>query len=112
MSLLGLIGLTRGKGARAQDGEAFVERRSEPREAVFQEVVLALADYHKIRAAIVNLTSRGARIQFSTRTELPFRVKLSAPTLKLNGYARVVWQSDDAAGLEFLREESDDHGTA
>jgi hypothetical protein len=102
MSILRLFGRTGGAAANEPEAEPFVERRGEPREAVFQEVVLTLEDYHKIRAVIVNLSARGARIQFSTRTELPFRVRLSAPTLKLSCWARVVWQHDDAAGLQFL----------
>lgn len=82
--------------------EPFAERRAEERHATFQEVLLTLEDFHKIRAIIVNLSARGARIHFSTRTELPFRIRLSAPVLKLNCWARVVWQQDEAAGLEFL----------
>ena len=101
MSLLRIFGL----GDAPEDvpaSEPFVERRAEERQATFQEVLLTLEDFHKIRAIIVNLSSRGARIHFSTRTELPFRIRLSAPVLKLNCWARVVWQQDEAAGLEFL----------
>ena len=104
MSLRSLFGLTRSDPGPEPEPfpEAFVDRRAQPREAVFQEVVVTLEDYHRIRAVIVNLNSQGARIQFSDRTELPFRIRLSAPTLKLNCWARVVWQVDEAAGLEFL----------
>lgn len=101
MSLRRLFGLLAAEPSREPEATPFVERRAEPREAVFQEVVVTLEDYHKLRAVIVNLNSRGARIQFSNRTELPFRIRLSAPTLKLNCWARVVWQADEAAGLEF-----------
>ena len=104
MSLLRIFGLG-GASAHEPEPEPFVERRAEERHAIFQEVLLTLDDYHKIRAVIVNISSRGARIQFSTRTELPFRIRLSAPTLKLKCWARVVWQADEAAGLEFLRDE-------
>jgi hypothetical protein len=101
MSLLRIFGL--GDAPEdAPEAEPFVERRAEERHATFQEVLLTLEDYHRIRAIIVNLSSRGARIQFSTRTELPFRLRFSAATLKRTGWARVVWQSEDAAGLEFL----------
>ena len=104
MSLLRIFGL----GDAPEDepaAEPFVERRAEERQATFQEVLLTLEDFHKIRAIIVNLSSRGARIHFSTRTELPFRVRFSAPVLNRSGWARVVWQADEAAGLEFLPEE-------
>jgi len=101
MSVLRIFGLG-GAPEHEPAAEPFVERRAEERHATFQEVLLTLEDFHKIRAIIVNLSSRGARIHFSTRTELPFRIRLSAPVLKLNCWARVVWQQDEAAGLEFL----------
>ena len=108
MSLRSLFGLTRGDPGCEPEAfpepfpEPFVERRAQPREAVFQEVVLTLEDYHRIRAVVVNLSSQGARIHFSDRTELPFRIRLSGPTSRLTCWARVVWQVDEAAGLEFL----------
>ena len=104
MSLLRIFGL----GDAPEDepaAEPFVERRAEERQATFQEVLLTLESFHKIRAIIVNLSSRGARVHLSTRTELPFRVRFSAPVLNRSGWARVVWQADEAAGLEFLPEE-------
>jgi len=104
MSLLRKFGLG-GAPANEPAAEPFVERRAEERHATFQEVLLTLEDFHKIRAIIVNLSSRGARIHFSTRTELPFRVRFSAPVLNRSGWARVVWQADEAAGLEFLPED-------
>ena len=102
MSLLKVFGLTDDNTVGKTEPEPFVERRAEERKPVFQEAVLTLEDFHKIRAIVVNLSSRGARVHFSNRTELPFRVRLSTPTLKLNCWARVVWQADEAAGLEFL----------
>jgi len=105
MSVLRIFGLG-GTPEDAPASELFVERRAEERQATFQEALLTLEDFHKIRAIIVNLSSRGARIHFSTRTELPFRIRLSAPVLKLNCWARVVWQKDEAAGLEFLPDET------
>ena len=105
MSLLRLLRLVAG-GARVAEAEPFVERRAETRRPVFQEVMLTLEDFQKIRAVITNLSSRGARIEFSARIDLPFRIKLNAQILKLNCWARVVWQADGAAGLEFLPEET------
>ena len=100
MSLLKFLGLV---GHRvAIEPASFVERRAETRDPVFQEALLTLEDFYKIRAVVTDLSSRGARVQYSTRTDLPFRVRLSAPTLKLSCWARVVWQHDGIAGLEFL----------
>jgi hypothetical protein len=81
--------------------ESFVERRAEERHPTFQEAILALEDYYQLRAVITNLSSRGARVEYSIRLDLPFRVRLNAPLLKLKCWARVVWQKDGCAGLEF-----------
>jgi hypothetical protein len=81
--------------------DSFVERRGEERRPAFQEAILELEDYYRLRAVITNLSSRGARVEYSTRTDLPFRVRLNAPLLKLKCWARVVWQRDGCAGLEF-----------
>src|SRR5689334_22506821 len=105
MSVLRIFGLG-GAPENEPAAEPFAERRAEERHATFQEVLLTLEDFHKIRAVIVNLSSRGARIHFSTRTELPFRLRYSAPALNRSGWARVVWQQDEAAGLEFLPDET------
>jgi len=106
MSLLKVFGLPDEDTVGKTEAEPFIERRAEERRPVFQEAILTLEDFHKIRAIIVNLSSRGARVHFSNRTELPFRIRISAPTLKLNCWARVVWQQDEAAGLEFLAEDA------
>jgi hypothetical protein len=105
MSVLRIFGLGDAPDSEPE-AEPFVERRAEERLATFQEVLLTLEDFHKIRAIIVNLSSGGARIHFSTRTELPFRIRFSAPVLNRSGWARVVWQADEAAGLEFLPDDT------
>jgi hypothetical protein len=84
---------------------ALTERREEDRRAVFQGAILTLEDYDKIRAIITDLGERGARVQYAMRRDLPFRVRINAPGLKLKCWARVVWQKDGAAGLEFLPSE-------
>ena len=83
------------------DVDAFVDRRSEDRRPVFREAVLTLEERHKVRAVITNLSSRGARVEFSARVDLPFRIVISEPTLNLKCCARIIWQRDGAAGLEF-----------
>ncbi|MFT3728675.1 MAG: PilZ domain-containing protein [Terricaulis sp.] len=103
MSLLGMFNFF-GNTAVAEPEAEPVERREETRTPCFQECLVALQDFHKIRAVIVNISARGACIHYSERTELPFRIRLSAPQLKLNCWARVVWQENESAGLEFLPE--------
>jgi hypothetical protein len=101
------LGLARKCAMRAEiESSAFTERREEERGAVFQEAILTIEDYYKIRAIITDLGERGARVHYATRRDLPFRVRISAPGLKLKCWARVVWQNDGAAGLEFLPPES------
>jgi hypothetical protein len=101
MSLLRALGLI-GASASSNAPEAgrAVERRAEERRPVFQEAVLVLGDFDRIGAVITNVSSRGVRVQYSARTDLPFRLRLIAPTLKLNCWARVVWQNDGAAGMD------------
>ncbi|HXV30286.1 MAG TPA: PilZ domain-containing protein [Sinorhizobium sp.] len=102
MSWLKALGLTgRSTPSPAPDNDAFVERRAEERRPVFHDAVVVLEDQFQVRAVITNLSSRGARIEYATRVDLPFRVRLSAPTLNLKCWARVVWQHDGSAGLEF-----------
>ncbi|HVV32041.1 MAG TPA: PilZ domain-containing protein [Vitreimonas sp.] len=101
MSLLKIINLF-GNAAVDAFADAIVEERGEERLRVFQECQVKLQDFHKIRAVIVDLSATGARIHYSDRVELPFRVRISAPQLKLNCWARVAWQDNEAAGLEFL----------
>jgi hypothetical protein len=83
------------------DAPAVVERRGEERRSVFQEAQLTLDDYYKIRAVITELSLSGARVRFASRVDLPFRIRVSAPLSKINCWARVAWQEDGAAGLEF-----------
>lgn len=86
----------------ATDATPAAEERRDERALIFQECQVTINDFHKIRAVIVDLSATGARIHYSERTELPFRVRISAPQLRLKCWARVVWQENEAAGLEFL----------
>ncbi|MBT9446645.1 MAG: hypothetical protein IV086_13170 [Hyphomonadaceae bacterium] len=84
---------------------AGVERRAEAREPVFREAVLTLEGYYRIRAVITDESSRGACVAFSTRIDLPSRIVVAEPMRKQQRWARVVWQRDGTAGLEFLRDD-------
>jgi PilZ domain len=102
MSWLKTLGLVRGDDAETKaEPEPFLERRGETRRPVFQEAVLVLEDYYRLRAVVTDLSSRGARVQYFTKVDLPFRIRMHAPVLKLNCWARVVWQREGSAGLEF-----------
>lgn len=81
------------------------EQRAGVRHPVFREAQLVLEDYYKVRAVITDLSETGAQVRYSTRIDLPTRLRIAEPTLKLNCWARVVWQRDGSAGLEFVRED-------
>lgn len=86
------------------EAEAFAERRGAPRRPVFREAMIAIEDYYKIRAAITEISPYGARVEYAARVDLPSRVWLTEPTMKLNCWARVVWRREGMAGLEFVRQ--------
>jgi hypothetical protein len=52
------------------------------RRSVFQEAQLIFDSYYKIRAVITDLSADGARVQFASRAELPFRIRISTPLPK------------------------------
>lgn len=81
-----------------------VDRRRETRKPMFREAELTIEGYYRIRAIITDISPRGARISYATRVDLPARIVICEPGLKLHRWARVVWQDDGAAGLEFQEE--------
>ncbi len=74
----------------------------EDRDAVYRNGVIILEDGARITVAVKNLSRKGARIEYFIRQELPARVMIVEPSTKLRAMARVVWQTDGAAGLEFI----------
>jgi hypothetical protein len=98
------------RAARAKRAEdeadvaAFVERRTVQRLPVFHDAVLTIEGYFKIRAAITDLSPRGACVAYSVRVDLPSRIVIAAPALAMERWARVAWQGDGVAGLEFVDE--------
>jgi hypothetical protein len=73
------------------------------RRQVFREGYVILPSGQKLRVAIKNLSSTGARIEFLGQSELTDEVLLLAPMLELRQRARVVWQLNGAAGLHFIQ---------
>lgn len=101
MSLLRALGWGRRAESAVEPARDSAEHHAEAGRAVFQEAALILEDYHHERVVITSVLSRGVRINFSARMDLPFRVRLIAPTLKRKCWVRVVWQDEGAAELEF-----------
>lgn len=77
-------------------------RQRPPRERVFKDATLQLRDGTRFRVSIKDLSETGARIEFHANIDLPARVILSAPGLRLRRFARVVWREAMAAGLQFI----------
>jgi len=52
--------------------------------------------------AMKDVSATGARIEFHTRGMLPDQIIIIEPMMKLHKRARVVWQDEGIAGLEFI----------
>ncbi len=76
-------------------------RERDERKPVFREAEMTLPVGEKLPCAIKNLNEGGARIDFFRRMTLPNTVYVHAPSLGLDSWARVVWQTETAAGVDF-----------
>lgn len=72
------------------------------RQPVYRQAVVVLGNGQRLQAALKNVSDSGARVDFFLNVELPEEVLIAEPTLKLRRRARVVWQEDRSAGLQFL----------
>ncbi len=72
------------------------------RQALFRQGMLILGNGERLTVAVKNVSATGARVEFFTRRDLPEFLTLVEPTLRIRSQARVVWQRDGAAGLEFI----------
>jgi hypothetical protein len=88
-------------GRSAPAGPPPAEARAQ-RDAVFKNGSVILPDGARMVVVIKDLSDAGARVEFFARTTLPEEVLLVEPMLKLRRRARVAWQSDGAAGLQFI----------
>lgn len=73
-----------------------------PRQSLFRTGTLVTSGGGQQNVAVKDVSITGARIEFHTRNELPAVVLLIEPTLKLRKRARVVWQAEGIAGLQFI----------
>jgi hypothetical protein len=74
------------------------------RQAVFRQGALILANGEQHQVAVKDISATGARVEYFVRCELPDFVTLVEPTLRIKSRARVAWQRDGVAGLEFVRD--------
>jgi hypothetical protein len=89
------------RSAPARPASSRTEARAQ-RDAVFKNGSVILPDGARMVVVIKDLNDTGARVEFFARTLLPEEVLLVEPMLKLRRRARVAWQSDGAAGLQFI----------
>jgi hypothetical protein len=68
---------------------------------MFRNGTIVIEGGQRLSVAIKDLSEHGARIEFVRRMDLPSVVILMEPMLKLRCRARVVWQREGIAGLEF-----------
>lgn len=78
------------------------EKRSE-RKSTFKAATLSFITGERVDVVVKNVSDTGARVEFLRDIELPDRVMLSEPTLRLKTWAYVIWQTRGAAGLQFVR---------
>jgi hypothetical protein len=79
------------------------EQARNPREPLFRNATLLIDEKERLAVVIKNLSATGARIEYFTKLELPPVVMLVETTMKIRRRARVIWQRDGVAGLEFVR---------
>lgn len=77
------------------------------RKPFFRHGPLLFEDGQRLNVAVKDLSEGGARVEYYVRTTLPDIVMLCEPSLRLRCEARVVWQSDGAAGLAFIDPKSE-----
>ena len=97
----GLANRVRQLSQRPPSATSSTPKARAERRPLFRNATLILANGQKLAVAITNLSSTGARIEFSANVDLNGAVTLIESILKLRRLARVTWRSDGAAGLKF-----------
>ncbi len=72
------------------------------REATFKQGTITTRGGERVPVVIKNVSVTGARIEFFRDVTLGDHVLITEPTLRLNIWAEVMWQSRGAAGLKFV----------
>jgi hypothetical protein len=72
------------------------------RQPLYKQATVHCDGGQKVIVAVKNLSATGARIESRERIVLSGEVVLTEVTLGLQRRARVVWQDEGMAGLEFI----------
>lgn len=73
------------------------------RHSLFRTATMITSGGARQNVALKDVSATGARIEFHTRTALPPEIIIIEPMAKLHTRARVVWQDEGIAGLEFIK---------
>jgi hypothetical protein len=73
-----------------------------PREPTFKQGTITTRGGERVPVVLKNVSKTGVRIEFFRDVELGDHVLITEPTLRLNIWAEVMWQSRGAAGLKFV----------
>lgn len=76
-----------------------------PRQSTFKQATVTLSGGERIDVVVKNVSDSGLRIEFFRKATLTDQVMIAEPTLRIRRWARVMWQTDGAAGLQFIPEE-------
>ena len=79
-----------------------INNRRGPRKGVWCVCSIETRGGEVREGVIIDVSKTGARIRFRSRGTLPQVVRIKASRIGLSRFARVVWQSEFDAGLEFV----------
>ncbi len=75
-----------------------------PRQPTFKQATVTLAGGERMDVVVKNVSDTGLRIEFFKKVTLTEQVLVAEPTLRIRRWARVMWQTEGAAGLQFYDE--------
>lgn len=83
-------------------GEPKKEDARPARQPTFKQGTIQLRSGERLDVVVKNVSDTGARIEFFRKITLTDSVLLTEPTLRLRTWAYVMWQTEGAAGLQFV----------
>jgi hypothetical protein len=73
-----------------------------PRQSTFKQATITLQGGERMDVVVKNVSATGMRIEFFRKITLTEQVIISEPTLRIRKWAKVMWQTEGAAGLQYL----------
>ena len=75
-----------------------------PRQPTFKQGTVTLSGGERMDVVVKNVSDTGMRVEFFRKVTLTDQVIIAEPTLRIRKWARVIWQTEGAAGLQFLED--------